>query len=56
MFKYNNAGKFVNESIDYPFNILNRDGDPVTDFRAEVNKLIEEIKDEKIRLFKGNGG
>lgn len=52
MFKYNNAGKFVNESIDYPFNILNRDGDPVTDFRAEVNKLIEEIKDEKINKIR----
>lgn len=48
MFKYDNAGKFVNESIDFPFNIFDKNGDPVRNFWLEIDKLITQIKNEQL--------
>lgn len=47
MFKYENNGKFVNDDIDYPFNIRNIEGIQISDFWEEISKLIIEVNDDK---------
>lgn len=47
MFKYNNIGAFVNNSIDYPFNIINADGVFIEDFWVEINNQIGLINNEE---------
>lgn len=46
MFKYNNYGKFVN-NINYPFNITTVNDTFVDDFWTEIDKLINQINNEK---------
>ena len=48
MFKYENTGKFVIESVDYPFNIVDKNNIFIMDFWIEINKLIHQINNENL--------
>ncbi len=52
MFKYENNGKFVNDNIDYPFNIKDIKGKQINDFWEEISNLITEINDDKLSRFR----
>lgn len=48
MFKYKNSGIFVNEFVDYPFNITDGKSIPIKDFWEVINKNIRQINDENM--------
>ncbi len=44
--KYENSGQFVNDKIDYPFNIVDKDGKLVTDFWNVITNITDELKED----------
>lgn len=48
MFKYENSGMFVNDTVDYPFNITNSNNAFISNFWDEIDRNIKQINNEEL--------